>query len=244
MEVNEILHEIGLNEYETKVYLGLLKRGSSLASSISNETKLNRSFVYQILTKLIEKGFVSYVIKENRKYFNVVSADKLLDLLKEREDKLKSILPQLKSLEGSFEKKPVVEIFEGREGIKTVLKDIINIRRDWYSLGSSGKATEIIPFYVEHWEKERVNNKIKLKAMMDKSDSGIKRGKELAKLKYTEIKYINEKLNNPSSTWIYGDRVVVIFWSKENSFAIRTINQEIATSYINYFNTLWKNAKK
>src|SRR3989344_3270554 len=94
-EIDETLKELGLADEEVKVYLGMLKIGSNLASKISEETRINRSHVYQLLERLIAKGFVSYAIKENRKYFSAVNPEKLIQIVKEREQKLKNILPNL-----------------------------------------------------------------------------------------------------------------------------------------------------
>jgi len=106
----EVLKEIGLNEDESKVYVALLKEGSSLASNISKSTKINRSHTYKILDELIEKGFVSYAIKNNTRYYNPISPEKILDLIREKEFKLKEELPKLINLFNPIKNKPVVEI--------------------------------------------------------------------------------------------------------------------------------------
>lgn len=244
METQEIIEEVGLSEQEAKVYLALLKLGTSLASRVSSETKINRSLVYQLLDKLINKGFVSYVIRENRRYYRAVHPEKLLDILKEKEEKLKSMLPKLTSLYPPKEKKPVVEVLEGKEGIKTMLKDIFRVNKTWYAFGSSGTAPEILPYFVEHWEKERQRRKIKLVVICNDSPAGRKRGKEFSKMKFTEVKYMPNKYISPTSTWIYGYKLAFIMWSKEHPFAIRIISKEMVESYRNHFNVLWKIAKK
>jgi sugar-specific transcriptional regulator TrmB len=242
-EIEETLREIGLAREEIVIYLAMLKMRASLASKISEEAKINRSHTYQLLERLISKGFVSYVIRENRKYFSAVNPEKLIEIVKEREQKLKNILPNLLSLT-SFEKsKPTVEIFEGKEGIKTILNDILKVKKDWLAFGSSGKGQEVLSFYAEHWEKERAKLKINLRGILDNSESGIKRGKELAKRKYTKIKHVKEEYSNPSSTWIYGERIAFIIWSKEHSFAIRIISKEITDNFRKHFEVLWRDAK-
>ncbi|MFA5020429.1 MAG: helix-turn-helix domain-containing protein [Candidatus Pacearchaeota archaeon] len=239
----DILKEIGLLEEEIKVYMTLLKIDSSLASNVAKKSDLERSLTYKILGNLIKKGFVSYVIKNNVKYFSPVSPNKIIDILKDKQEKLEEIIPELNSLFEPKEEKPIVEIFEGIEGIKTILKDILKIKQEWFAFGS-GKGPETLSYYVEHWEKERVKNKILMKAILDSSEQGLKRGKNLSKLNFTEVKYSDEKNSSPSSIWIYGNRVAVITWTKEYPFAIRTISKEVSTSYKNYFNALWKAAKK
>ena len=241
MEIG-ILKELGLSEEESKIYITLLKRGSSLASYVAEQTGINRSLVYQILDRLISRGYVSYVIKNNVRYYNPVSPDKLLDLLKEKERKLKEALPELNNLFQPVKEKPIVEILEGTEGIKTILNDILKEKQEWLALGS-GKAPELLSYYVEHWEKERVKNKILMKAILDSSEAGKKRGQTLSKLSYTKVKYMERKYLSPSSTWIYSNRLVLVVWSKEHPFAIRTISSEIIISYKNHFEQLWKLAK-
>lgn len=243
-EIKETLKEVGLGNEEIEVYLTMLKCGSSLASKISEETKINRSHTYQLLERLIVKGFVSYVIKENRKYFSAVNPGKIIEIIKEREQKMKNILPNLLGLVSFQKDKPIVEILEGKEGIKTILNDILKAKKEWLAFGSSGKGTEILSFYAEHWEKERTKLKIDLRGILDSSESGLKRGKELTKRKYTEIRYANEEYSNPSSTWIYGDRLVLVIWSKEHSFAIRIISGEISDNFRKHFEVLWKSAKR
>jgi len=122
------------------------------------------------------------------------------------------------------------------------LKDILKTKKDWLAFGS-GKSPEILSYYADHFEKERVKNKILMKAILDKSETGIKRGKSLLKLKNTEIKFLNEKESSPSSTWIYGDKVAIITWTTEHPFAIRTTNKEVSESYKKYFYSLWKISK-
>ena len=244
METEETLKEIGLEDEEIKVYLAMLEIGSSLASRIAEKTKINRSHVYQLLERLISKGFVSYVIKENRKYFSAVNPEKIIEIVKEREQKLKNILPNLLQLTTLTKEKPIVEVLEGKEGIKTILNDILRVKKDWLGFGSSGKGPEILSFYAEHWEKEREKLKIPMRAILDNSESGIKRGNELSKRKYTEIRYMLEEYSSPSSTWIYGDRITFIIWSKEHPFGIRIKSKEVTDNYKKHFEVLWKNAKK
>ena len=95
LEIEGTLKDVGLVDDEIKIYLALLKSGSSLASRLSEETKINRSHVYQLLERLIVKGFVSYVIRENRKYFSSVSPLKIVEIIQEREQRLKNIFPSL-----------------------------------------------------------------------------------------------------------------------------------------------------
>ena len=71
MKINtEILEEIGLTKSEIKVYLALLKLGSSTKKSIVKESGITHSKLYEITDKLINKGLVSYVRKNKVLHFS------------------------------------------------------------------------------------------------------------------------------------------------------------------------------
>jgi len=54
--MEENLSKLGLSPSEIKVYLHLIKKGSSYANRISSETGINRTNVYEALDRLIAKG--------------------------------------------------------------------------------------------------------------------------------------------------------------------------------------------
>ena len=82
MEIREILGEMGLTQMEIKVYLALLELGPSLAGRISRKTGIHRRNVYDITERLIKKGMIGYIVKNNRRFFEAVNPEKFLDLMK------------------------------------------------------------------------------------------------------------------------------------------------------------------
>ena len=105
----EVLRDLGLSDKETQVYLTLLSFGQSAVNAIARKAKLNRVTTYDILKYLQEKGLVSYVVKSGVKYFEAAEPQKLLGDLQEKEDKVKSILPELEMLKQSLKEKPSIE---------------------------------------------------------------------------------------------------------------------------------------
>ena len=67
MILENVVQNIGLNAKETKIYLACLELGPSPASNIAARAKLNRVSTYDILEKLIQKGFVNFVIRNKTK---------------------------------------------------------------------------------------------------------------------------------------------------------------------------------
>jgi len=233
------LKQIGLNEKESKVYIELLQAGDCLVSKIAEKTKINRSLLYEILAGLAEKGIVTYIIKNNIRFYRAAEPSKILSVLKEKEKIFETILPKLNLLHNPRTKKPIVEILEGKEGIKSILNDILRIKKEWFAFNIPGKGPEILGPNVEAFEKDRQKEKIILNVICIRTKEGLKRGEEFSKMKFTNVKYMPEAYESPASNWIYGNRIVIIFWYKEFPFAVRIIDKNLAESYKNHFKLLW-----
>ena len=65
------LREIGLTEYEEKIYLTLLKQGTLTGGQVSKLSKVPHGRTYEVLNNLAEKGFVS-VLPIKPKIFKAV----------------------------------------------------------------------------------------------------------------------------------------------------------------------------
>lgn len=240
----EKLKQAGLNEKESKVYIELLQAGDSLVSEISEKTKINRSLLYTVLSNLANKGIVTYIIKNNVRYYRAAEPNKILSMLKEKEKIFESILPDLTELHKPRTKKPIIEILEGKEGIKTILNDVLRLKQDWFAFDVPGKGPEILGPTVHAFEKERQKEKIILSVICVKTEEGIKRGKEFSKMKFTGVRYAPRPYESPASNWVYGDRIAIIFWYKEFPFAVRIIDKNLAESYKNHFKLLWDSSDK
>ncbi len=82
----EILKELGLTHNEVEVYLTLLRSGSISVNRIAEKSGLHRQAVYDALDRLLEKGFVNYVIKNTKKHFAGINPEKIVEYLREKED--------------------------------------------------------------------------------------------------------------------------------------------------------------
>lgn len=242
-----ILKEIGLTDNEIRVYLVMLEEDENLASKIAEKTKINRSLMYTILNNLMEKGMVSYVIKENRKYFMATDPEKILDVLKEKEEAIKKqeedvkkIIPDLRKLKLPKKEEIKVEIYKGKEGNKTLLDDMLREGKDYLALGYSGLSFDVVPYYIVHWHKKRVEMGIKRRVITKEQ----MRGNRAIKIPLTYARYVKDEYNIPISTMIYGNKVwIMLPAGKGDQVSILIESERIANSYRNYFNLLWKIAK-
>lgn len=239
----DILRDIGLSGNEAEIYLSLLKIGPALVSQIVDKTRINRTNIYDRLSRLISKGLIAYVIKSNRKYFYAASPKNLLRYLEEREEKLQNqkksinqLIPELEKIR--LQNDESVEVYEGKEGLKTILEDIIQSKKDILTYGSEGNFSKILSYYFAHYLKRLEKNKIKMKVIFNYDDT-----KMPFKWKFAEARYLDKKYKTPTETTIYGDKIV-IFILTEQPKAVLIKSKVIAESYNQYFNLLWRAGKK
>jgi sugar-specific transcriptional regulator TrmB len=238
MGIKEVLREMGLTEHETKVYLALLDLGPSLAGRISRKTGIHRRNVYDITERLIQKGLIGYILKNNRRLFEAVNPDKFIDLIKQKESEMAEALPHLKMLYEKTKEKQETNFYTGKEGLRSVFQDQIEENRNGevLILGASKAAFEVLPFYFKWYDKDRAKNRIKARII------GSERFEK--KIPLSEIRYLPEKYANPLAVNIYKDKVALIFWKKERPFAVVVREKEVADSYKKYFELVWKIAGK
>jgi len=234
--LGESLEKAGLTRVESKVYLTLIDLGPSLAGQISKKSGIHRRTIYDALDRLAEKGLISYLIKNNRKYFEAVNPERLIDLMKEKAAEIQAELPGLINLFSKTKAKEETLFYRGKDGLKTAFEDQISEGKEILVLGASSQAKEILSFYLKWYNIKRKEKKIRLRIIADMSAKG-KMSAPLA-----EFRYIQEL--GPAAMNIYSDKVAIILWSKERPIAIIIKNKEIADSYRVFFEHMWKTAKK
>lgn len=235
----EILQEIGLSNTESKVYLALLELGSALAGDITKKSEVNRTNVYDALERLIEKGLASYVISANRKVFEPVNPEKLKEILKEKQEKLNSVMNDLKSKYNQIKAKEEAMIFKGKKGIKSIFEDVLKEKKDLFAYGAESRFANMFPAYQKYWNKKRAQLQINVKIIYTKK---VKKRKLQEKLRLLNMKFLPETYDFPSTIMIYGGKVVTIVWT-DLPFGFMIKSKDAAKSNMHFFNLLWKIAK-
>jgi len=233
----KIVEQLGLTKIEADVYWALLQLGPSLATAVSRKAGTHRRSVYDALDRLIEKGLVSYIISNNKRLYQASNPEKLLDFVREKEEMLGEVLPELKAQYDFSKEKEETNFYKGKEGIKYIFEDMIKENDEVFVIGANTGAGEIIKYYFPKYDKKRVEEKIKAKLLFEESAKPVK-GIPLA-----DIKYLPKGYGGNAAINIYKDKVAIILWS-EKPIAILIKNNEIAKSYKAYFSLLWQMGKK
>ena len=237
--IKEYIRKAGLTENEAKIYLALLEFGPNQAGTISRKSGLHRRVVYDTADMLIKKGLIGYIKKNNKKLFQASNPQRILELIKEKEESISQIMPQMLGFYNKTREKEETNFYKGKNGLKTVFEDQISEKKEILILGASQIAYEMLEFYFHWFDKRRVENKIKTKIIFNQTEKA-----KTTKIPLSEIRYLPEKYSSPLAVNIYGDKVAIILWSKENPFAVVIKNKEIAEGYRKHFEMMWKISKK
>lgn len=231
----EILQNLGLTSTESKAYLTLIEIGKSLAGTVAETAHIHRRNTYDALEKLLQRGMVSYTILNNRKYWNAVHPEKILSLMKEKENVVSSILPELISKYSSLKLRQKVEVFEGLGGMKTFFNDMIKTKKGIIMLFATGKAYPTLPHYMRNWDSRLNKNRIKVKVLLNADGD-----KEPYKnYKFGEVRILPKNFSTPTQIFIYGNKSAVAIWSEE-PIAIIISGIKITNGFRKYFDFLWK----
>jgi len=244
-EIQSKLQKIGFSQHEAEVYLVLLKLGASSAGQIIKKTGLHRNVVYVALDKLINKKLVAEFMQKKVKNFKVLAPEKLLQQKKNQLDLTEELLPKLKDIKSK--EKIEITVYEGKEGFQAAHKNAIDQlkkKETVYVMGGTfanfyeNMGEQIEPFHQVRQEK---HNAVKL--IVFRSREKEPQVKVTEKLPYYQVKYLPSDYLNPVSTSIYGDLVFNIIYA-DGPTIVEMRSKELAKNYLNYFNFLWKLAKK
>lgn len=245
--ISQELEQIGLNKSEIKVYLTLLKLGSSTTGPIISESRTANSKIYEVLEKLIQKGLVSHFIKENVRYYKATNPKMLIDYLEEKKlaiekekEQLNKILPTLMAFSKEKEEDKEAAIYSGHRGVKTAftnLVDELNEGEEVHIMGVYDFGEKFLHLAL-YFQKMRSNKKIKAKFLINPEARNI--AKEFKKYPPVEIKYLPQGMLTPAIFLIYGDKVIINLAKEMTFFVLKS--KSAKESFDAYFNLLWKTA--
>jgi len=130
-ETKRVLQELGLTDYESRVYLALLEKGVLTASQVSKQSGVPYSKVYETLTSLEGKGWIETEHGRPSRYYPKAPSEALTAMKLQLEDKVKTwekiILSELEPFyeRREIREKPDLWILRGELNILTKLKEMV-----------------------------------------------------------------------------------------------------------------------
>jgi sugar-specific transcriptional regulator TrmB len=235
-----ILEEIGLTNAQIKVYIALLKRGTTTAGPLLDETALQNSTLHKTLNKLVKDGLASFIVKGKIRHYRAVDPSTILKIMKVRQSRFLELLPALKSLQIPTERHDV-EVYEGIKGLENMLYELIKgaKRGDeflFFAFYTKNREDleKVFRLYVG-FDKERERIGIVAKGVVPSylKSEFLRSGRKERNVKFLDFPI----LLNMS---VFRDRVIFTPWQdKEISFLV--YSKQLAESFRQYFYSIYNN---
>lgn len=250
--IADLLRDIGLPENAIRIYLRLAETGRSSARQIAENLNLPRATIYDNLKFLFENGLVIEQEEEGKKMFCVDDTKNLLyfvktkiELLEDREKKIKDLLPALSINAGAFD--PKIKFYSGVVGMKQVLKDML-----WYenietlTMWPISEMVEILgDEYLQNLNRRRIRQNISIRGIWPQDKMvDFKRFPYLGigKGHLRELRLAPKEMNWSMSYWLYADKVAFIS-SKLEGFGFVVNSRDFVDLIKTQFEVIWKLSK-
>jgi HTH-type transcriptional regulator, sugar sensing transcriptional regulator len=246
------LKKIGLTEGEIKVYQALLELGETTRTQLAKKSGISPSKIYDVANRLLEKGIISSVRKNNVIHFSPADPERIKDFLKQKEEELEQekeivnqLLPTLLLKYQENLDDTNIEVFQGWEGMKTCFNDIIKTLKKGefnYIFGASkGHNSKQADIFFSQYYREKERKGFGTKIIFNENVKGNKKRTEIFYKKPNEIRFLHQDTFTEIN--LYKNTVLFIMLLQK-PVVIRVKSEEAAKSFKKFFDTMWESAKK
>src|SRR3989344_1194814 len=235
MHVQKAVERLGYTPHEAKVYLAALGLGESHVSDIAGRVKLPLSSVQLIVDKLHRDGLLNFYVRKRYKYWVAENPEHLLAKIREREDEIRAVLPQLESLRHGVHGKPRVKVFESVEEIRLIYDDILETKKhilgfipwdSWVALLGRG--------FMEDFIEKRVRHFLRIRLLIPRSPLAQElRARDSKELR--ETRFLPKNFNIKTTAIIYGTKIVIVSLNKKLPTAILIDDPDICDTVTLFF---------
>lgn len=250
--MEKILKKLGLKDEEIEIFIFLLENNQQSAGVLAKKVGLSRPSVYGFLNKLKNKGLVIESQKNNIKVFSAVSKENIEDILDEEINLLEKSKIEIDKVFSNLNKEqfsvaPKFQFFEGIEGVKQILKDMllyrdINTKAYWpISLMVAILGQD---FFIK-FNKERIKRNIYTQAIWPENKTlDIKKNTYLGVGKdfKREIRIAPKDIDFTMGYWIYQNKIAFLS-SKKESFGFIVESKELIKTLSSQFDLIWNMSK-
>jgi len=246
MVYQDVFESLGLSPNEAKIYESLVEHGESSISDIAVAAKVHRRNAYDAIQRLINKGLCFQIFSSTENRYNAVDPDKLVELLAEKQDRLREALPTLKKKFGERVAPEEAYIYRGHEGQKNIWRDVLRVGKESYFIGAKAgwfdprlEASRVAFF------KEAIRKKIKFIQLFDAEVKSLVPNFPRhfpGDLKY---RFLPKEYSTNSGIHVFGDFVITysgltIGKIDENVVFFIIHSKNLAESYRTWFWYMWE----
>lgn len=247
--IKERLLVLGLTFNEVEIYLALLNKGELSVNEIGSRSGLHRQVCYDALDRLVEKGFVSFLIKQNKKFFKALNPERIIDYLDSKKEdieikkqQIEKDLPELKRMFNSQKEETEIELIKGKNVLRTIYNDIQKtLKKTKGNLLAMGidetKFLEFDKIAIKQHILRMQKNKLKEKLLSKESATYFFEGQQ------SEYRLVPDHLFNPNPTHVYSNKVAILIWGQP-TYGIIIKSKQVSDANKKFFEMMWSIAKK
>ena len=244
MHIQKVIERLGYTPNEAKVYLTTLELGECHVSDIAGKLKLPPSSVQIIIQKLHKDGLINFYVRKRYKYWVAENPTHLLLRLKEHEDAITLVMPQLEALRHGERGKPHVKIFEDVKEIQLLYDDMLETKQhilaiipwdDWVRL--LGRE------FMEDFIERRIRHFLRIKLLIPRTTLAAElQSRDDKELRETH--YLPEDISINTTTLIYGKKVAIVSLNKKLPTAVLIEDSDIRETLTIFFEELWSRSEQ
>lgn len=238
------LEELGLTEYEKKLYLLSLTLGPTPVSAFAKELGVSRPNVYKVILGLEKHGLAIFSERNGRKRtFSVESPHVLIQCLRKKREKLTQldqdvfkILPDLLALYQQGDRPTKLQVFDTKETwIKAFFLTLAETSGEHLFFGNVERFLAMDPQEQKRWVEERTRRGIKGRLLsLQSSETQNKQMHDPSELRETRILKLQ---TFETSYQIFGKKAII--WQPLAPLAILIEDDYIVTMLKAIFEGFW-----
>ncbi|MFY9457677.1 MAG: helix-turn-helix domain-containing protein [Candidatus Spechtbacterales bacterium] len=242
-EFAAILKDFGFSQKEASVYLATLALGEASVTDIAQKAKLPRTTCYEIIKSLTLRHMVSYFSARGRRVYVAESPAKIISFWEHRASTLKDLLPKLQAIEGRASARPTIRFYEGEEGLKTILDEVIEEKRNFDAITSIDDAFHLLEGDFAEFIELRKKRYLHVRLLTHKSkQSHDMRGRDSSELR--ETRFVPARYKFKTANFIFGDKIALLSLGEEHPVGLIVTDKSLADTFRMYFELLWNSAER
>lgn len=249
--IADCLQALGFEAQETKTYLTLLKTGALTVGNLSRRLGVPRTTLYGYLSRLSDRGLASESLRRGVKVYSAETPDKIVLLFSQRQAQIEAaqkqfmhLLPSLRSDRKSVLTSPRFQLYEGEEGLRNVLKDMLLYSDlETCSFWPIRQMMNVLSSEFFHFHNlERIERKLFTRAIWPQSEAvALKKfpflgsGPEFQR----EVRIAPPDVAFSLGYWFYANKVAFLASSSEG-FGFIIESQELVETMKAQFEIMWR----
>lgn len=241
MNLSEKLVQLGLSKNVARVYEALIELGQTKAAAIIKATGLHRNIVYEALDELTKRKLAFKSTKGSVALFQLSDANSLVSQAQSQLSLAQEVTQHINASRDRSQNE--VKIYEGVSGLRAhrdrVFQEIGDNPKNEELLVLGENAEAEVQLYDSFWKDDdtkRTEKKIPLRILYSHGNREFL--EDVNTLPYTNARTLPQEIKNPIMIDIWKDSVGIMTYDND-PFIISIQNQKLATSFREYFESLW-----